>query len=466
MPFNSVGQYTGTHKAWDHVGNIIPDIEHSESERPAFEFQTAKWLPVQFWDKHYENWNVIMPGKGVALDQDGMVMPAAYAAGVAGATTVVYTNQDVTAQTIDIATGQPVTVAKTVTLSQLDGTQGGTWSLATAGVAAVDTSGFMGRFGEAWAPADYAIGVAPYACLQNAYLGTTNDYVNPAGLKEHNYQMQQLVAVLCDYVIKLPLVPSQAATEAVGNGWIATPIVFGTNNGWHNITQILATARYDATDGVFPAVATYEVAAFPLDNLNVATNTMRTQIVSALATLLVTEKGSMSACTQVGDFWIDYKVGVVFVFSAGGTTMPVAAPTTITYYHYEAAVAVTSAFGCVLSNTTELKPGDFVGITAGSNWIRLATPGPAQTTANFANALGQVLGFLSEPSAALDRVKTAYDSLRTDASGAMANGVAATASVGLGQMDQMPGTATGGAGGLTHYAGAADLVVVINLINR
>tara|TARA_Y100000310_G_scaffold328835_1_gene397627 strand:- start:3062 stop:4456 length:1395 start_codon:yes stop_codon:yes gene_type:complete len=464
MPFNAANQYSATHKAWDQVGNIIPDIEHSEGERPSFEFQVAKWLPVQFFDKHYANWNVIMPGKGVALDQDGYLMPAEFAAGIAAATTVVYSAQDVTAGTIDIATGEAVTVAKTVTLTQLDGSQGGTWSAATAGVG--DTSGFMGKFGEAWGPADYAIGVAPYAYLQNAFQAGTNDYANPANLKEHNYKMQEICAVLCDYVIKLPLVPGVATTEAINAVWIGSAMTFGTNAGWHNITQILATPRYDATDGVFPAVATYEVAAYPLDFLPMARNTARTTLVCADTTLLVNERSAMSALTAVGDYWVDYDVGVVFVYSAGGTTLPITGATTLTYYHYAAAVATTSAFGCVLSTTTELIPGDFVGITSGSNWIRLNTPGPAQTTANFANALGQVLGFLVEPRDALDRVKTAYDSLRTDASGTMANAAAGSASVNLGQMDQMPGSATGGVSDATHYAGGANLLVVINLINR
>jgi len=86
-----------------------------------------------------------MPGKIVACDQDGFVMPAEFAAGIAAATTVVYTANDVTAGTIDIATGSAVTVAKTVTLTQIDGTRGAGWTAANAGVAAGATSSFMGR---------------------------------------------------------------------------------------------------------------------------------------------------------------------------------------------------------------------------------------------------------------------------------------------------------------------------------
>ena len=91
---------------------------------------------------------------------------------------------------------------------------------------------------------------------------------------------------------------------------------------------------------------------------------------------------------------------------------------------------------------------------------------PAHTTANFANALGQVLAIYQEPRANLDRVKTAYASLNTDSSGSMANALAGSASVNVGQMDQMAGSATGGVSAMSHYAGAADQVVLVNLINR
>jgi hypothetical protein len=48
----------------------------------------------------------------------------------------------------------------------------------------------------------------------------------------------------------------------------------------------------------------------------------------------------------------------------------------------------------------------------------------------------------------------------------MKNATAGSSSVGLGQLDQMPGSATGGYPDDIHYAGAADTLVVINLISR
>jgi hypothetical protein len=59
---------------------------------------------------------------------------------------------------------------------------------------------------------------------------------------------------------------------------------------------------------------------------------------------------------------------------------------------------------------------------------------------------------------ALGRVRTAYDSLGSSATGALP--------AYAGQLDQMPGSANGGVTDKVHYAGAADLVIRINLVSR
>jgi hypothetical protein len=466
MSFDDLNRYSATHKVWDHVGNIIPDIEHSEGERPAFEFQPASWLPVQFYDKHYENWMVVLPGKAVALDPDGCVMPAEY--GLTGAS-VVYTANDVTAGVIDIATGLAVTTAKTVVLSQLNGTRGSAWSAAVAGTTGVNnTSGFMGRYGVAFGDATvkYPIGVAPYAYLQWA-----GDSSNPANYTRHNYNMQHLVAVLCDYVIRLPLIPAQVATETVEPAVAAAALVFGTRDT-HTKAQAIAntTGRYNATTGTVPVLAAYPVIALALDEQDVATNTSRTTITMTssstaddLTGILVSEKTALSAVTQAGDFFVDYPVGVVFIYSADSATIPAAisgaaGTVQITYYRNGTAPGVLSRFACVLA--ANIQPGDFLVTSTGSN-LTIAT------TEDFKTIVGQVIGFETHPRDALDRVRTAYNpALGTDASGSMANGVAATASLNLGQMDQMPGSATGGYPDLLHYAGGADTIVIINLVSR
>jgi hypothetical protein len=173
MAFDSLGRYVGTHKAWDHYGNVIPDVEHSEGIRPAFPFKPAAWLPVQFYDKYFEQWNVIMPGKLVSLDPDGRVIPAHL--GLASSGSITYTANDVAAGTIDIATGVAVTTASTTrTFTDIDGS----------------TLSFMGRGGQSYFPtvAKYPIGVAPYAYHQWAGDGSAaDDGFNPAAFKENNY---------------------------------------------------------------------------------------------------------------------------------------------------------------------------------------------------------------------------------------------------------------------------------------
>jgi hypothetical protein len=62
----------------------------------------------------------------------------------------------------------------------------------------------------------------------------------------------------------------------------------------------------------------------------------------------------------------------------------------------------------------------------------------------------------SNPKDMLDRVKTSYSPpINTDATGSKP--------AYLGQLDQMPGSATGGMPASVHYTGAADTVVRINL---
>jgi hypothetical protein len=474
MGFNTLNQYSATHKVYDKVGNIIPDICHSEGVSPAGEFKPAAWLPVQFKDKHFENWMVILPGKLIALDPDGCVMPAYY--GASTTPDVTYTQNDIDAGTIDISTGLPVASTKVVNLEYLSGVKESGWTAALAGVS--KTSGFMGRFGVAWPGCVskstvgliYPIGVAPYAYLQ--WCG--GDGFNPAEYYQYNYNMQHQVAPLCDYVIKLPLIPAPSGSETVDGTKTASALVIGTANVHSRAyAQANATGRYDATTGTVPVLSTYPVIAVALDNFPVAQNTARTTITLSctagdVSSILVNEKTALVAVTQAGDYFVDYPMGVIFIYSSDGTTVPVAlsgaTAATIVYYHYDGSATILSKFACVIASSSDLKAGDFLkcNTAVGSDWI-LADP----TTDNFATIMGQVVGFEVHPKDYLQHVHTAFmPALATDATGSMANGAIATSSVNLGQMDQMPGSATGGVPDLIHYAGAADTLVLINLVSR
>ncbi len=417
MAFNSVGQYSPNHKVWDHVGNILPKVEHSEGQRPSIEWQVASWLPVQFFDKFYENWMVLLTGKVLALDNDNRVVPAGLKIPVelaASGSVVTYTQNDVDAGTTNVTTGLPVTAAQ---LSS------GTVSYTAA---QINSAGFMGRSGVSIAISN-PVGVAPYAFLQHA----GGDGSNPSQFKQHNYQMQHQVAILCDYVLELPLVPGAVSS--------AESLTFSSPSS--NISTGTAFA-----------------------NLPVAANTVRTPITFAggsSATLFVNQVELAADVVSAGDWHIDLTTGVVTVYA---TSQPTSI--TATYSHYAAVPSSVSKFACAVGN---LKGGDLVTFDANSNY-RLASAANLYLASTSYDAtarleiarshglvVGQVLDVEVHPRDLLDRVRTQFSpALGTDATG--------TKPGYLGQMDQMPGTATGGVPANIHYAGAADRVVRINLI--
>lgn len=444
MSFNSLGAYSASHKVWDHVGNVIPDPFVCESEHPWFPFKPAAWLPVQFKDKKFEDWFVVLPGKLVALDPDGRVMPAQY--GLTGAS-VVYTQNDVDAGVLDIRTGEALTATATIALNTIDGS----------------SLHFMGRQGISFADATakLAIGVAQYPyCQWAGDASALDDGSNPVAFLKHNYIQQHQVAITTDWIIKVPYVPAKASAETTAGSVAGTAIVMGTK-ALKNRTGIQATARYDASTGLLPCLSTYPVMACVCDNYPVAKSTQRTLITSSVSTWLVNEVSGLSAITAAGDFFVDYEAGVIFFYSADGATLPtgvVAGVATVTYYHYATAAGTVSKFACALG---ALVPGDLLKADTNSNWV-VATDGTDHHA-----VMGQVLGFIEESNSGLDYVRTAYSpAIASDASGGMSLGSASSASTNAGQLDMMPGSATGGVSDLVHFAGAANKLVVINVFGR
>lgn len=416
MAFNSLGQYVANHKTWDHVGNIIPNVEHSEGERPAIEWKVAAWLPVQFFDKHFENWFVIMPGKVLACDTNGHLVPAGLkiAAELTGSGTLVtYTTDDVDAGTINVTTGLPVTTADLTTVAGV--------SVAYT-ITEINAAGFLGDT-DLDLTISNPVGIAPYAFHQ--WMG--GDGFNPAEFNKHNYNMQHQVAVLCDYVLSLPLVPGASTSETLNT--FSTP-----------------TNSISASSGI--------------DNLPVASNTVRTPITFAgtnASTLFVNEVDEASDVAASGDWHVDLTTGVVTVFAASAPT-----GITISYSHYASAPATVSKYACAVG---DLKAGDLVTFDADSN-LRIAnlttlfidaSPTGAQVARSHGLVIGQILDRdSSHPRDYLDRVKTSYSP---------AIGTSSTGSkpAYLGQLDQMPGSANGGMPAEIHYSGAADTVVRVNL---
>ncbi len=399
MSFNSLGQYSANHKPWDHVGNMIPVVEHSEGVRPHGEFMPASWLPVKFFEKYYENYVTIMPGKILAFDNDGRVVPAQY--GLAAAT-ITYVAADVTAGVIDVRTGVTLLIGAI-----------GTFNVG-------DVTDFMGRGTSTALLVSKPVGVCPYPILQWAGDGSADDDgFNPAALKQHNYNMQHRVAILCDYVLELPIVPAKTTTETI------------TSQSWSSNIM-----TFDA-----------------LNNLPVATNTQRTPLTFANNSLttaavdFVNEVFAAADLVAAGDFYVDYTTGVIKAYRA---TNPSGGTFSVTYYNYASAPSGSnvSVFACVLGAIT---PGVFLKCNADSNWVLDSSPSLDAT-------MGQVLDIEVGPKDMLDKVRTAFTSLGTSGAGAFPGSA--------GQMDQMPGSATGGATDKVHYAGAADKVCRVNLISR
>ena len=406
MSFDSLGRYAPNHKTWDHVGNIIPQVEASEGFRPHGEFRPAAWLPVQFFDKFYEDYFVVMPGKILGMDNAGHLVPAQY--GLASAA-ITYTATDVEAGVIDVRTGQLLLIA----------------DIGTFDVSAV--TDFFGTTGMALAVSGF-VGVAPYAYWK--WAGDSSDEddgFNPAGYARHNYNMQHRTAILCDYVLELPVVP--AATTA-GD---------------------LIESAYDAdTDrSTFAAVA----------NLPVASNTIRTPITFADGTLtdsatrFVIQVTALDDVVSPGDWHIDLETGIVTVYATADLdATDLLVVYTISYSNY-AAAPVGSNVSKFASIVGDVSPGDFLICNADSNYVAAAG------TESFKEIVGQVIEIENVAGKDyLDRVRTAYDNIGTDATGSLPGYP--------GQMDQMPGSANSGVPAKVHYAGAADLVARVNLISR
>lgn len=405
MAYDSLGRYSATHKPWDHVGNALPDIEHSEGIRPAGEFKPAAWLPVQFYDKYYEVYYTVMPGKIVAADNDGRLVPGQY--GLAGAT-VTYTATDVTAGVIDIRTGVTLLAAAV-----------GSFNLGTV-------SGFMGRTSVV-AAVGKPLGVAPYGYFQWAGdASSVDDGSTPAGFRDHNHNLQHRVAILCDYVIELPVVPVVATAETVGDG----------GAGYQSVSSGVQTLS-------------------ALSALPVAKNTVRTPITFAnstatdAATIFVNEVDTTAELLAAGDWHIEETTGVISFYTATDLSTHNTTAYAVTYYNYASAPATVSDFACAVGN---LAAGDFLICDTNSNFVEA-------TTEDFKDVMGQVLEVEDvKDKSALGKVRTAYDSLSTSATGSLP--------AYAGQMDQMPGSANGGVPDKVHYAGAANLVARINLVSR
>lgn len=216
----TIYNYLANHKKWDHTSPLQPNIEYSESVRPAGEFKPAEYLALARFDKWFEDWFVIQAGKVIAMDVAGRVVPAGLAlqaaaykaafennantpetiAGCKAAARAVsgltlYGTADVQAGVKNFA-GQLVTAGEPVVESFFS--FGGTNLALVSGSTAFTDSDVLTLVN----PVSKPVGVAMY----NYWRWAGGDGSNPTQYRYHNYNLQHQVAILCDYVIELPVV--------------------------------------------------------------------------------------------------------------------------------------------------------------------------------------------------------------------------------------------------------------------
>lgn len=195
-------------RGYERNSNLVREfLEISEGQRPALELRPAQYLPVKYQDKYLNDWVVIAAGTIVAVDPSGDLVNANGGAGQQ----LTYTADDV-GTTIDLDDGGHdtyVAAAKTTT---------------------------------AYVAGNKPIGVAPYDYFQNLNQGF--DSASPAGLTKYtNYQLQDKVAVLCDYLIEVPVKTAVDASGTVNVGDLVQSDANGGfilwRNGTHDVTQIV-----------------------------------------------------------------------------------------------------------------------------------------------------------------------------------------------------------------------------------
>ena len=463
--------YTANHKFWDQWGRITPNVDHSKSERPHFESTPAAWLPVQRFDKSFEHYIVVSSGKVVAEDRQGRLVPAGLRKlfNVAGGSdTLAYTALDVAEGVIDLATGVAVTAAVTHTQTEL------TTALRLRGLirATEYAMDFISK----------PVGIASY----NYYMSFGTDHFNPAELTEHNFRLQATAAITCDWVITVPVLPAVATTETMasaGDVIIDTVPVSGVDS-WHSSTGIALHPKYssDISDG--DDIVCYATEKFPIAQIT------SDSLITASVAGLTKRVGSVTDVSAAGDYFFDFDLGLLFLFEADGDAIPSpwSITATLTYYHYEDAVGATDArTQTFVQATGDIVAGDLLSYDSNSNLIKAVLDISAaegynaggsifsadpeydsetdnavvstqleQAISNFmVGIVGQVIGEEIYPKDYLEKVRTAF-----------AGATPKTAAPYLQGNLQTPGSATGGRTDQLTFAGAAEKMLIVNLILR
>jgi hypothetical protein len=201
-PYSAVGPFQ--FKQYDERGQITPNFEFSEGQRPAGEFMPAPYLPAIRFNKYFEEFFVVSGGKVVALSSDGFVVPAglkkeaaAYKAefdvngeaAADAAATIVYAQTDAQ-RGVQNAKGVAVVPGEPVVKSFFDTVTGAPLTATTT--------------------ISNPVGLAMY----NYWSHPGGNGENPVDFNRYNFNLQNKVVFLCDYQVEMPIVEDKATYDA------------------------------------------------------------------------------------------------------------------------------------------------------------------------------------------------------------------------------------------------------------
>jgi len=219
-PYSLIHNQAGgvKYKQFDEQGHITPNFEFSEGIRPAGSFMPAPYLPAVRFNVYFEEFIVLSGGKVVSFDSSGYVVPAGLRKEAAAYKADFDVNGEVSADAL-----------VTVRYSQNDVTRG---VFNSAGVAVVDGEPVVKSMFDIATGAPLAefvtisnpVGLASY----NYWTHPGGNGENPAQYNVQNYNLQNKVAFLTDYVVQMPAVTDKATYDAApyaGMGALVATVV-------------------------------------------------------------------------------------------------------------------------------------------------------------------------------------------------------------------------------------------------
>lgn len=411
----------------DLMDNITPNnVVQMNASVPAGEWKPASWLPVVWQNERSKDFFTISSGKVVSLDASGRVVPSGLLRKCLDATadsdTVLsYSQNDIDARVIDIASGEFVAAAANLSLKQfVDAVVSNGWLPQNQDLENADAAVQLANYKAAAEDFISApVGIAAY----DVYCWAGDD---PANLHFTNYQKQHLIQFFTDIQMKVAHVcESSASTVTVAGLTLLAS------------SDLKAMARYKGLE-------LDDVVGYDLELGKLATPTSRTPLTIAGGWR---ERSDISLLAKKGDWYLDADAGILLFWEEDGNAAPVdsanvAIPADFTVFEYSTAA---SAQERMMMMVGDCRPGDFVSFDAMSNFV---VASDADHDDNL--VVGRLLALYKEPRGLLERVRTGFSGSEFDATA------------------QMPGSATKGFSDLITLSShleesVADEIAVINV---